>query len=57
MRTFKAWATRRLREARLSPQARPIWSHHGSTVYLWTPAQMGSAIWYVIEGQEHSDEE
>jgi REP element-mobilizing transposase RayT len=33
---MKAWATRRLREAGISPDGARVWSAHGSTEYLWT---------------------
>jgi hypothetical protein len=52
MRTLKAWATRRLREAGLSLRTEPVWSHHGSTIYLWTSEQLASAVWYAVEAQE-----
>lgn len=49
--SFKAWATRRLKDARLIPDGRRVWSHHGSTRYLWTEADVHSASLYVTEGQ------
>ena len=35
MTDFKAWATRRLREAGLVGPDRKVWARHGSTRYLW----------------------
>ncbi|MGH2608820.1 MAG: transposase [Tepidiformaceae bacterium] len=56
MRVMKARATRRLREAGLLAKDERLWSEHGSTIYLWTEKQVGSAIWYVTEGQDHPHE-
>jgi REP element-mobilizing transposase RayT len=51
MSTFKAWATRRLRQQRLcGAQARP-WARHGSTRWLWTDHDVEGACSYVLEGQ------
>ena len=51
MDTFKAYATRRLREAGLlDPHIKP-WARHGSTPYLWTEEAIEKAIDYVINGQ------
>jgi REP element-mobilizing transposase RayT len=51
MDTFKAYATRRLREAGLlDPSIKP-WARHGSTPYLWTEEAIERAIDYVINGQ------
>ncbi|MDX6385326.1 MAG: hypothetical protein QOK48_2899, partial [Blastocatellia bacterium] len=48
---FKAYATRRLREAGLlEPNIKP-WARHGSTPYLWTEEAVEKAIDYVINGQ------
>jgi REP element-mobilizing transposase RayT len=51
MNTFKAYATRHLREAGLLPPEVKPWSRHGSNPYLWTPEQVDRAIDYVINGQ------
>jgi REP element-mobilizing transposase RayT len=51
MNTFKAYATRHLREAGLLPPNVKPWSRHGSTPYLWTPEEVERAIDYVINGQ------
>jgi REP element-mobilizing transposase RayT len=51
MDTFKAYATRRLREASiLQPNIKP-WARHGSTPYLWTEEAVEKAIDYVLNGQ------
>ena len=51
MDTFKAYATRRLREADLlGPTIKP-WARHGSTPYLWTEEAVERAVDYVINGQ------
>ena len=55
MRVLKARATRHLRELGLLERHERLWSEHGSTIYLWTQDQVGSAIWYVREGQDHQD--
>lgn len=48
---FKAWCTRRLREARLvSAETRP-WTNHGSTRYLWDESAVAGAAEYVEERQ------
>ena len=41
LRLVKAWATRRLREARLVPRLRPVWTAYGSTRYIWSEADNG----------------
>lgn len=48
---FKAWSTRRLREAGLSAANRDVWTEHGSTRYLWTPESVERACEYVLNGQ------
>jgi hypothetical protein len=51
MDTFKAYATRRLREAGLlDPDIKPR-ARHGSPPYLWTEEAVERAIDYVINGQ------
>lgn len=52
MRVMKARASRRLREGGLLAKHERLWSEHGSTIYLWTEAQVSAAIWYVTEGQD-----
>ena len=51
MDSFKAYATRKLREAGLLDQHVKPWARHGSTPYLWTEEQVERAIDYVINGQ------
>jgi len=52
MVTFKAWSTRRMREAGImGPEAR-IWSRHGSTRYLWTEPAVQRAVAYVTQWQD-----
>jgi REP element-mobilizing transposase RayT len=51
MSTFKAYATRRLREANLIHATLKPWSRHGSTRYLWTEEQVSEAVEYVMFGQ------
>ncbi len=51
MHTFKAYATRRLREEGSHTQGGRLWSRHGSTRYLWKPAQVEDACRYVAESQ------
>jgi len=51
MEGFKAYATRKLREARLISEDIKPWARHGSTPFPWTEEQVQRAIGYVIEGQ------
>ena len=51
MESFKAYATRRLREASLLDRDVKPWARHGSTPYLWTEEAMRRAIDYVVNGQ------
>ena len=51
MDSFKAYATRKLREAGLLGRDVKPWARHGSTPYLWTEEQVQRAIDYVINGQ------
>ncbi|MGI8783339.1 MAG: transposase [Acidobacteriota bacterium] len=51
MTALKAYASRFLNGSGLEPQGLRRWSRHGSTVYLWTPAQVDNAIRYVIHEQ------
>jgi REP element-mobilizing transposase RayT len=52
LRSLKAWTTRRLVEAGLSPSGHKVWSRHGSTLYLWTAEAVERAVWYVVVGQD-----
>jgi REP element-mobilizing transposase RayT len=51
MDSFKAYATRRLRETGLMSPDVKIWARHGSTPYLWTEEQVERAIDYTMNGQ------
>jgi REP element-mobilizing transposase RayT len=51
MDSFKAYATRKLREAGLLSRDVKPWARHGSTPYLWTELQVQRAIDYVNNGQ------
>ena len=48
---FKAYATRRLREASLTGPDDRVWSRHGSTRYLNDAASLDAAVAYVVERQ------
>lgn len=52
MTTFKAYATRALRENNLARKDERIWSRHGSTRYLWTDGHVEAAIDYVLYSQD-----
>jgi REP element-mobilizing transposase RayT len=49
LREFKAWCTRRLREA--SPGRERWWTEGGSKRYLWKEESVAAAIAYVVEQQ------
>jgi REP element-mobilizing transposase RayT len=49
---FKAWSTRRLRDAGFIRRHQPVWAHHGSTRYLWKAQAVDSAVAYVELGQD-----
>lgn len=51
MDSFKAYATKALREAGRIDKDRKVWSRHGSTRYLWTEEHVGEAAEYVANGQ------
>lgn len=48
---FKAYATRRLREAKLVEVDKKIWARGKSSRYLWKPKHLEIAIEYVLFGQ------
>jgi REP element-mobilizing transposase RayT len=48
---FKAWCTRRLREAGLFSRDTSIWTEKGSDRWLWDPGALASAIRYVADYQ------
>lgn len=45
---YKAYASRRLKEANLDPARRKRWTQGGSTRYLWTPGHLERAVRYVV---------
>ena len=49
--SFKAYATRKLREEDLLSRDVKPWARHGSTPYLWTEEEVQRAIDYVVNGQ------
>jgi len=51
MGQFKSWATRRLREAGHASANARVWSHHGSTRYLWNEQSVRNAVEYVTDYQ------
>jgi REP element-mobilizing transposase RayT len=51
MDSFKAYATRKLREENLLSRDVKPWARHGSTPYLWTEEEVKRAIEYVLNGQ------
>ena len=51
MGQLKAWATRRLREAGCVSTNVRVWTHHGSTRYLWKERSVEAAIDYVTDQQ------
>ena len=51
MRDFKAWSSRRLREAFHESAERNRWTEHGSTRYLWTDDTLREKIAYVLDEQ------
>ena len=51
MHDLKAYATRSLRRANRFEARQPVWASHGSTRYLWTERDVGSACMYTIDGQ------
>jgi REP element-mobilizing transposase RayT len=52
MASFKAWSTRRLREAGAAEQEARVWARHGSTRYLWSEEAVQRAVGYVVEWQD-----
>ncbi len=51
MNDYKAYASRRLNEARVDPPQRKRWSRHGSTLYLWTEELVMAKIRYTVKEQ------
>lgn len=48
---FKAWCTRRLREAGVFGKQAKVWTEHGSTRYLWDQPSIDGAVKYVRDRQ------
>lgn len=48
---LKAWCTRRLREAGAVEPGQRVWTHHGSTKWLWEPDSVARAVDYVLNRQ------
>ena len=51
MADMKAKATRSLRKAGLFPEDEPLWTEHGSTIYLFTQEKFDDARIYVRDYQ------
>jgi REP element-mobilizing transposase RayT len=51
MEDYKAYSTRRLREAGFEPARRHRWTEGGSKRYLWKPEQLEAPIRYVVDEQ------
>lgn len=51
MNSFKAYATRTLRDKGMLNHNSKVWARHGSTKYLWNEEQLERAIDYVLYGQ------
>ncbi|MCW5766987.1 MAG: hypothetical protein KIT68_13540 [Phycisphaeraceae bacterium] len=51
MRTFKAWASRRLREVGAAGPTQRVWSRHGSTRWITSQATLESACGYTLYQQ------
>ena len=51
MNDLKSYASRCLNRMRLEEPARKRWARHGSTRWLWKPANVSAAIRYVIDQQ------
>jgi REP element-mobilizing transposase RayT len=51
MEDYKAYCTRRLREAGFEPARRHRWTEGGSKRYLWKPERLQEAIRYVADEQ------
>jgi REP element-mobilizing transposase RayT len=47
MGQYKAWASRRLREAGMLAARTKVWTPHGSTKYLWDIEDTREAVHYV----------
>jgi REP element-mobilizing transposase RayT len=52
MNAFKAYGTRRLRTDKLAAADSKVWTHHGSTRYLWDGVGLHEAVYYVTRLQD-----
>lgn len=52
MNDFKAWSTRRLREAGLVDESKKVWTRGGSGRYLWDDGDVQDACAYVALDQD-----
>jgi REP element-mobilizing transposase RayT len=51
LEAFKAFATRGLRDAGLTPAGGRVWTRHGSTRYLWSERDVEMAVTYTEDAQ------
>ena len=51
MTSLKSYASRKLNQLSLDAPTCKRWTRHGSTRWLWNPAEIQSAIRYIIEQQ------
>jgi REP element-mobilizing transposase RayT len=51
MEQFKAWSTRRLREAGVVERARKVWTEHGSTKWVNDMQGLWDTVDYVVNRQ------
>jgi len=51
MNSLKAYASRTLNQTGCDDSDRRGWARHGSTRYLWTPAEIAAAVHYVVGNQ------
>lgn len=51
MSQFKAWSTRRLRDAAWIGSKEPVWTEGGSTKYIWNDASLARVLHYVRHEQ------
>ncbi len=51
MQAAKAWATRKMREAGLTKQNRPVWTSNGSTRIVVDSDDLRAVLAHVLEGQ------
>ncbi|MFT3686956.1 MAG: transposase [Phycisphaerales bacterium] len=53
MGQFKAWSSRRLREAGLIVPEKKLWTRHGSTLWLNRQEEVDEKVDYVVRLQDH----